>query len=241
MAARTAGRRLPALSAAAEACSTAWGSAAGTPRSRTRDLVPARPRACATAAARSSPSTSRSIRPSASACALGTRAPLQASSMALGTPTRRGRRCVPPAPGMMPSVTSGGPPTVPAAAPRASQPSASSKPPPSAAPCSAATTGLAQASIAAMTSGSCGACSGWPNSRRSEPAMKVLPAPISTAALKASSRPTASMASSRPRRTSAEPALTGGLSITMTATSPSRSRCTRALMSLLRCSRCPGH
>ena len=80
--------------------------------------------------------------------------------------SRRARRCRPsgsraerrrraavaacrPAPGMMPSVTSGRPTSVPAAATRASQPRASSKPPPSAAPCNAATNGLGQASIGA--------------------------------------------------------------------------------------------
>ena len=154
IAACTAGRCLPAFSAAAAAAATAAASAAGTARSRRRCLRPPSWRACATAAARRSPAASSSISPAASAAALDTRSPLQIMPMARGMPTMRGSRCVPPAPGMMPSVTSGRPTTVPGAATRASQPSASSKPPPSAAPCSAATTGLPQSSMARITAGS---------------------------------------------------------------------------------------
>ena len=54
----------------------------------------------------------------------------------------RGRRCVPPAPGTMPSFTSGRPSLPSAAAMRKWQPSAISSPPPSAAPLIAATTGF---------------------------------------------------------------------------------------------------
>ena len=117
-------------------------SSRGTGRSRMRCLRREPARACRTAAARKSPSATASMRPSA--------APVGAQAFAAAdhgdradTPTRRGTRCVPPAPGMMPSVTSGRPTTAPGLAMRASQPSASSKPPPRAAPCSAATTGLA--------------------------------------------------------------------------------------------------
>ena len=56
----------------------------------------------------------------------------------------------------------------------------------------------------------------------SEPAMNVLPPPMITAAYALSSS-TVRIASSRPWRTSSEPALTGGLSTTTMATSPSRS------------------
>ena len=101
---------------------------------------------------------------------------------------------MPPAPGMIPSVTSGRPTTVPGAATRASQPSASSKPPPSAAPCKAATTGLPQVSMATITEGSCGSSKGLPNSFRSEPATKVVPAPMMTAAVRPGSFFSVSMA-----------------------------------------------
>src|SRR5690606_2682754 len=88
----------------------------------------------------------------------------------------------------------------------------------------AATTGLGQVSIAAITAGSCGSCKGAPNSLISEPAIKVLLAPISTAAFTVSSAATAATASSSPARTAREPAFTGGLSMMITAISPSRAR-----------------
>ena len=69
------------------------------------------------------------------------------SSTAAATPVSRGRRCVPPAPGTMPSFTSGRPSFASATAMRWWQPSAISSPPPSAAPLIAATTGLPLASI----------------------------------------------------------------------------------------------
>ena len=68
-------------------------------------------RARAPSAARSAPprrgGTTRSRRPSASASSARTCRPLQTSSLARAGPTRRARRCVPPAPGMMPSRISG--------------------------------------------------------------------------------------------------------------------------------------
>src|SRR5689334_12754781 len=67
--------------------------------------------------------------------------------------------------------------------------------------------------------------------------MKVLPAPMSTAPRSVASASSCCTAARTPCRTAVEPALIGGLSITMTATSPSRSRCTRAsLMSVFRSS-----
>ncbi len=63
-------------------------------------------------------------------------------------PTRRGSRCVPPAPGNRPTWTSGNPTAAAglSASTRWWQASASSKPPPIAAPLIAATTGLPQVS-----------------------------------------------------------------------------------------------
>ena len=63
----------------------------------------------ATAPARRSPSTMRSIRPSSSAFGAFTGLPVVTRSTATAGGTRRGSRTVPPAPGTMPSVTSGSP------------------------------------------------------------------------------------------------------------------------------------
>lgn len=134
---------------------------------------------------------------------------------------------------MMPRCTSGRPTTEVLVATRASQPSATSKPPPSDAPSIAATTGFGQASNAAITAGICGSRSGFPNSLMSEPEIKVVPAPIRTADEIASSRVIAWIASTMPLRTSHDPALTGGLSITITPTTPSRSRRTAAFSEAL--------
>ena len=62
--------------------------------------------------------------------------------MAFSMPTRRGRRWVPPAPGMRPSLISGRPSRVPGAAMRKWQASVISSPPPSGVPNIAATTGF---------------------------------------------------------------------------------------------------
>mmetsp|Transcript_15583 Transcript_15583/g.35109 ORF Transcript_15583/g.35109 Transcript_15583/m.35109 type:complete len:230 (-) Transcript_15583:37-726(-) len=61
-------------------------------------------------------------------------AAVRMSSFALPTPTKRGSRCVPPAPGMMPRAVSGRPRMALAPATRISHARASSNPPPSAAP-----------------------------------------------------------------------------------------------------------
>ena len=84
----------------------------------------------------------------------------------------------------------------------------------------AATTGLLQFSIFRHTSGSDGGCGVLPNSRMSAPAMKLRPAPAISTALAAPSASAASMAATRPRRTSTPRALTGGLSMVTTNTSP---------------------
>mmetsp|Transcript_975 Transcript_975/g.2366 ORF Transcript_975/g.2366 Transcript_975/m.2366 type:complete len:400 (+) Transcript_975:881-2080(+) len=79
-------------------------------------------------------------------------------SMAFCMPTRRGRRCVPPNPGMMPSCSSGSPRTDLAVATRALVAMATSHPPPSADPLIAATVGFGpfstRAVSMALTSGS---------------------------------------------------------------------------------------
>src|SRR5690606_32975929 len=68
----------------------------------------------------------------------------------------------------------------------------------------------------AMTSGNVGSTGGLPNSRMSAPPMKILPAPLSTVARIAASAEAWRMAAAKPLRTSAEVALTGGLSIVTT-------------------------
>ena len=62
-------------------------------------------------------------------------------------PTSRGRRCVPPYPGMMPIVTSGWPNLAVSTASRIVQAIASSQPPPRAKPLTAAMTGLPRFSM----------------------------------------------------------------------------------------------
>ena len=64
------------------------------------------------------------------------------SSFARPMPTTRGRRCVPPQPGMIPIDTSGWPSFAAADAYRMSHASASSQPPPRAKPLTAAIVGL---------------------------------------------------------------------------------------------------
>src|SRR5438128_266311 len=100
-------------------------------------------------------------------------------------PTSRGRRCVPPPPGMIPNATSGWPNFACSAAILSVQAMAVSQPPPSAKPLTAAITGLPRFSIRLRTA--------WPNelassasiavtrasSLMSAPAMNALsPAPV---------------------------------------------------------------
>ncbi|MOA19988.1 hypothetical protein D3C78_1404040 [compost metagenome] len=71
--------------------------------------------------------------------------PVSAMSMALDLPMARGRRWVPPAPGITPSLISGWPKRALSAAMMKSHIMASSQPPPSAKPDTAAITGLRMA------------------------------------------------------------------------------------------------
>ena len=88
---------------------------------------------------------------------------------------------MPPAPGRMPSLTSGSAMLQPGcAAVVAAQ--ASSRPPPMATLCSAATTGLGEFSIARMTELRLGSCMARsvPNSLMSAPPENAAPAPVMT-------------------------------------------------------------
>ena len=201
------------------AFSTSAASEAGTAAADSRRFP-----ACATsarAAASRSPSTTRSTIPSVAASLAPTRRPAPMSAMARATPTSRGSRCVPPAPGRMPSFTSGSPTVAPAVASRRSQASASSNPPPSALPDIAATIGCRHASIARITSGSDGS-SGASISRMSAPATKSRPAPVSTMPVTPASSANERNSRSSSTRTACESALTGGLSMVTTAMPPLR-------------------
>ena len=86
--------------------------------------------------------TTRDTRPARSASAASIMRAVSTISMALAFPTARGRRCVPPAPGMMPSLISGWPNFAVSAAMMKSHIIDSSQPPPSANPATAAITGF---------------------------------------------------------------------------------------------------
>src|SRR5215510_718168 len=86
--------------------------------------------------------TTRATRPERSASAASIMRPVKIRSMALALPTARVRRCVPPMPGITPSLISGWPNFALSAAMIRSHCIASSHPPPSAKPATAATTGL---------------------------------------------------------------------------------------------------
>ena len=136
------------------------------------------------------------------------------------TPTSRGRRCVPPAPGTKPRLTSGKASWASCAPMRAWQAMASSTPPPMALPCSAMATGLEKFSTRAARSPSeipCGS-GGWPSSRRSPPPENVSPPAAMTTHDTRASVCRSSSASHRPRRTVPEIALTGGLWMVSIAT-----------------------
>ncbi len=138
---------------AATALTNAARSNSGTARSRTRGGAPplASARARAVAAARMSVAISSTM-PSDSASSAATWRPLAMMSSAAITPTSRGSRCVPPAPGISPIRVSGSPTRPSGARMRAWQAIASSNPPPSAVPWIAATTGRGQSSSACRIS-----------------------------------------------------------------------------------------
>ena len=129
-------------------------------------------------------------------------------------------------PGMRPSLISGRPSRVPAAATRKWQPMVSSSPPPSGVPCTAAMVGFFTSSSVAMTSIRLGGCDGLPNSVMSAPATKVRPAPVRMIASTLASSRAAMTLSRMPLRTPWRSAFTGGLSMVMMATLPSRRRLT---------------
>src|SRR5579885_3269219 len=96
--------------------------------------------------------TTRETRPLRSASAAAIMRPVSTMSMAFALPTKRVRRCVPPEPGMTPSVISGWPNLAVSAAMTVSHIMATSQPPPSAKPATAATIGLRQVLIRSQPS-----------------------------------------------------------------------------------------
>ena len=86
--------------------------------------------------------TTRATRPERSASAASIIRPVKFKSIAFALPTARVKRCVPPMPGMTPSLISGWPNFALSAAMIMSHIIASSQPPPRANPATAAITGL---------------------------------------------------------------------------------------------------
>mmetsp|Transcript_27940 Transcript_27940/g.88997 ORF Transcript_27940/g.88997 Transcript_27940/m.88997 type:complete len:262 (+) Transcript_27940:1871-2656(+) len=164
--------------------------------------------------------TTSSTRPMSWASAGPSGRPEVMTLMACLTPTSRGRRCVPPAPGRMPSFTSGSESVAPSAATRAWQPMATSRPPPMALPWMAATTGLEQSSSASHTSGSTGASRARPlaNSLMSAPPLKPAPAPLTMTPRTSGSASARCTPCSSASRISLLSALTGGLQSSRMAT-----------------------
>ena len=167
-----------------------------------------------------SPSLSRSTSPISAARGAATGLPEVTRPTASDIGTSRGRRTVPPEPGMMPSVTSGSPSLASRAAIRPWQAMASSSPPPSAVPWIAATQGTRLCSISARTSGRKGGSGVLPNSRISAPATNERPAQASTTARTPSLDAIRAQASASPARTCCDSALTGGLSMVTRASGP---------------------
>ena len=95
--------------------------------------------------------TTASTAPSLSACWPLRSLPVVIHSSALSEPITRGRRTVPPKPGIRPSFTSGKPIAAVVSATRKSQASAISQPPPSANPLMAAIVGTGRSSKRSKT------------------------------------------------------------------------------------------
>ncbi len=119
----------------------------------------------------------------ASAASIGS--PEASIQSARPRPTSRGSRCVPPPPGMIPSLISGRATLAVSAARMKSHIIASSQPPPRAKPATAAMTGFLTCSTASQLAQmkSCMSASGWVRSRislMSAPAAKAFSEPVST-------------------------------------------------------------
>mmetsp|Transcript_18318 Transcript_18318/g.45628 ORF Transcript_18318/g.45628 Transcript_18318/m.45628 type:complete len:207 (+) Transcript_18318:1622-2242(+) len=180
-------------------------------------------------------STSPSVRASSAATGLD----CSIMCTALGTPTSRGRRCVPPNPGMTPNWSSGSPSCAPGVATRALHAMATSSPPPRARLSMAATVGLAPASTRPLrtTLKSAMFATGFPSVRAlscvmSNPPLNLPLLPVMTIARTRASPCAASSCALRPTRTGMERAFTGGLLSSITATWSRISMATGAILRL---------
>ncbi|MNT03189.1 hypothetical protein D3C72_1377100 [compost metagenome] len=118
----TAGGHCPLLPArCSSSCENSGDSGASTARSRSKDaFMPSRTIRCASPRQASSRfcSTTRSNKPARLGASALTGSPLQIILAAASRPIARGRRCVPPAPGIRPSLISGRATRLPAIATR---------------------------------------------------------------------------------------------------------------------------
>ena len=179
--------------------------------------------------------TTRSTSPIASASSARTWRPDQIISLARAGPTSRGRRCVAPPPGMIPSSISGWPRRAVSPATRRSHASASSSPPPSAKPVMAAMTGRGIAATASSASrklrATVRASSGPPNSSMSAPAASAFSLPHTTTALTVASAAISRAVSASAPSIACDSGLSGGRFRRSTTTpSPPSSRRTYSSM-----------
>mmetsp|Transcript_6691 Transcript_6691/g.11381 ORF Transcript_6691/g.11381 Transcript_6691/m.11381 type:complete len:340 (-) Transcript_6691:119-1138(-) len=135
-------------------------------------------------------------------------------SMLFCRPTKRGRRCVPPNPGMMPNCSSGRPKRVPGVHTLALQAMATSQPPPRATPWMAATVGLGPPSnsaqkVSLMVSSMPPPPSEFLNCWMSNPGLKLLWAPVTTMARTLASACARAKFSNKERSTKGWSALSG--------------------------------
>mmetsp|Transcript_3912 Transcript_3912/g.11648 ORF Transcript_3912/g.11648 Transcript_3912/m.11648 type:complete len:234 (-) Transcript_3912:47-748(-) len=100
------------------------------------------PAVLSASSSRSAAGTTRATRPRSRASSADIWSPVRTSSIARDFPTARVKRCVPPKPGIVPSLISGWPNLAVSAARMKSQVIASSQPPPSANPLTAAMIGV---------------------------------------------------------------------------------------------------
>src|SRR5918997_864138 len=118
--------------------------------------------------------TTRATRPARSASSAVRNRPLRIMSIATALPTARVSRCVPPAPGMIPSDVSGWPKRAVSEATMRSHAIASSQPPPRQKPDTAATSGVHRERIAsALEEGTDGALRLLVQHRQRQPVARV--------------------------------------------------------------------
>ena len=188
------------------------------------------------AASASPGSTTRFTSPKLNAVSASIKSPNRISSLARASPMSRGKRWVPPDPGITPSRTSGMPSRAILAATRRSQHMANSRPPPRAFPSMAAIVGTGRAAsrsyiaFSAISFPSPTRPRSAANSLTSDPAQKARsPEPHSTTARTSGSLSTEASASCIAAVTSAEIRFIGGLTSLIVVMTPG-STATRSLI-----------